>query len=101
MNTYGLSVALLGVARPHSSASRSFASIASALRFLKSSSWTSPTVCADRMSSAVFAWVVKRELGVDVPELASDAIIESKMVDKVEMVDSLRDKAVTIIRKER
>lgn len=53
------------------------------------------------MSSAVFAWVVKRELGVDVPELASDAIIESKMVDKVEMVDSLRDKAVTIIRKER
>lgn len=74
IDTYGLSAALLGVARPDSSASRSFASIASARRFRKSSSWTRPTVCAERMSSAVFAWVVKRELGVDVPEFPSDVM---------------------------
>lgn len=75
-DTYGLSAALLGVARPDSSASRSFASIASARRFRKSSSWTRPTVCAERMSSAVFAWVVKRELGLDVPDFPSDAMTE-------------------------
>lgn len=46
-------------------------------------------VCAERMSSAVFAWVVKRELGVDVPEFPSDAMTELKMLDKLRMFHSL------------
>lgn len=44
------------------------------------------------MSSAVFAWVVKRELGVDVPELPSDAMSELKMLDELQIDHSLRDK---------
>lgn len=63
-----------GVARPDSRASRSFRSIASARRLRKSESWTRPTVCADKRSSAVVACEVKRALGVDAPVESFDGM---------------------------
>jgi hypothetical protein len=71
-----------GVARPlppraptkASCASRSFCSRTSARRLRKSESWTRPTVCVLRRSSAVRACGVKRELGVELPELGADAM---------------------------
>lgn len=66
-----------GVPRPLSCPSRSFSfcSRASARRFRKSESATSPTVCVLSRSSAVLLCDVKRGLGVDAPEEVLDAIL--------------------------
>lgn len=80
-STHPSGVAAPGVPRPlfppsnASCASRSFCSIASARRLRKSESATRPTVCVLSRSSAVFAWGVKRGLGVDPPEGGFDAMM--------------------------
>ena len=81
-------VAVPDVLRPPSNASwasLSFCSRASARRFRKSESATSPTVWVLRRSSAVLVWEVKRRLGVEAPEGGSDDIIGSLLPGSSDM----------------